>query len=403
MSGLFGTLAAGLERKASALTELPSFMSWPEAKSGVSVNYQTALEATTVLACCRVLAEGIAQVPFQIMKRRAAGKGADVAFDHPLYEILHRRPNSWQTSFEFRETMLFHLVLCGNAYAFKNKVSGRIFELIPIEPGRVAVERRNDLSLVYRVTGEDGSSRVLSQDDIWHVRGPSWNSWMGMESVRLARESIGLSLALEQSHALLHKNGVQTSGVYSVEGALNVEQYGQLAKWIKAQTSGENRGLPLVLDRGAKWLQQQMTGVDAQHLETRKYQVEEICRAMRVFPQMVGYSDKTATFASAEAFFQAHATHSLQPWAERIEQSADVHLIGEGPFFALFDLRGLMRGAMKDQGEYYAKALGSGGAPAWMTQDEVRDEIDLNPMGGAAAALREPSNVGTPAPAKESV
>lgn len=401
MTGIFGAIASGVERKATALTELPDFMTWPEAKSGVSVNWQTALQAATVLCCCRVLAEGISQVPLQIMKRRPGGKGADVAFDHPLYRLLNRRPNGWQTSFEFRETMMFHLILSGNFYAYKNMVGGQIGELIPIEPGRVSVERANDLSLTYRVTGEDGASKLFRQEEIWHVRGSSWNSWMGMEGVRLAREAIGLSISLENSHALLHKNGVQTTGVYSVDGPLNVEQYKQLANWIKAQTSGDNRGLPLVLDRGAKWLQQQMTGVDAQHLETRKHQIEEVCRALRVFPQMVGHSDKTATFASAEAFFTAHTVHSLMPWGERIEQSLDEFIIDDDQYFAMLDFRGFLRGALRDQAEYYAKALGAGGSPAWMTQDEVRDETDLNPMGGAAAELREPSNVGAPTTTKE--
>lgn len=388
-------------KEARALTELPSFMLTPESKSGPAVNWKTALEVTTVLACVRVIAEGLAQADFEVMKRRPEGKGADVAFDHPLYRLLHRKPNGWQTSFEYRETVAAHLVLCGNHFSFINRAGGQIVELIPLEPGRVSVERLPDLTLRYTVNGDDGRVRALPADTIWHIRGLSWNGWMGMEAVKLAREAIGLSMALEASHAAMHRNGVQPAGVYSVEGSLSTEQYGQLAKWIKAQAGGENKGMPLVLDRNAKWLQQQMTGVDAQHLETRKYQVEEVCRSMRVFPQMVGYSDKTATFASAEAFFQAHVRHTLQPWSERIEQSADVHLIDDERYYTRFNFRSFLRGALKDQGEYYAKALGAGGGPAWMTQDEVRDECDLNPMGGTAATLREPSNVGAPATEEE--
>jgi phage portal protein BeeE len=149
-----------------------------------------------------------------------------------------------------------------------------------------------------------------------------------------------------------------------------------------------------------------MTGVDAQHLETRKHQIEEICRSLRVFPQMVGHAgDQAPTFASAEQFFMAHVIHSLGPWYERIEQSADVYLFTQADqdagYFVAFKMRGLMRGAMKDQGEYYSKALGAGGSPAWMTQDEVRAEAeDLNPMGGKAAELREPTNVAKTTPAQ---
>jgi phage portal protein BeeE len=150
-----------------------------------------------------------------------------------------------------------------------------------------------------------------------------------------------------------------------------------------------------------------MTGVDAEHLSTRKHQIEEICRFMRIFPQMVGHAgDQTPTFASAEQFFIAHVIHSLGPWVERIEESADINLLSEADQLAGYvvrlKMRGLMRGAMKDQADYFSKALGAGGSPAWMTQDEVRSEAeDLNPMGGKAATLREPTNVAKPAPAKD--
>jgi phage portal protein BeeE len=213
-------------KEARALTELPNFAIWPDAKSGVAVNWITALQVATVFACTRALAEGIAQVPCSVYQRRDPGPGADEARKHPLYWLLHRRPNPWQTSFEFRETVMMHLVLCGNAYVFKNMVGSgadrRVHELIPIPPGNVSVTRRPDMTLSYRVAFEDGAaSRELPADAIWHLRGPSWNSWMGLEPVRMAREAIGLSLALEESHALLAKNGGQTTGTYSVEGELN--------------------------------------------------------------------------------------------------------------------------------------------------------------------------------------
>lgn len=386
MSGLFGALA---ERKSTALTSWPEFMRWPESKSGVVVNAGTALQVTTVLACARVLAEGVAQVPLQIMRRRG-GKGADPAPEHPLFDVLHRKPNFYQTSFEFRETLMLHLVLCGNAYVFKSMTArGKILELIPLEPGRVQVEKRPDLTLKYTVQGTDGRTKEVPSSQIWHIRGPSWNSWSGLEPIRLAREAIGLSIALEGAHSELHKNGSQFSGVYSFDGPLSQDQFVKLSDWIKAHAKGD----PLILDRGAKWLQQTMSGVDAQHVETRNHQIEEICSALRVMPIMIGHSDKAATYASAEQMFIAHVVHSLTPWAERIEQSADVNLLDDPDFYVLLDLRGMMRGALKDQAEYYAKALGSGGAPAWMTQDEVRDDLDLNPLGGAAAALPIATNV----------
>lgn len=362
-------------RKASVLDQLPAFMTYPETKSGQSVTYATALQVSTVLACCRVLAEGISQVPLKLLRPRAEG-GADAAVDHPLYRLLYRRPNSWQTSFEFRETMMLHLVLCGNFYAYKSLVGGHLYELIPIEPGRVTVKRLGDFSLIYTVTGENGSTRDFAAGDIWHVRGPSWNSWMGLEAVRLARETIGLSMALEEAHARLHENGVAPSGVYSIEGTLSKESHDNLVTWLKSIGKGD----PLVLDRGAKWLAQQMSGVDAQHVETRKLQIEEICRALRVMPIMVGASDKTATYASAEQMFLAHVVHHLAPWCERVEQSADVNLLSEADqkagLYVKFNLNGLLRGAVKDRATFYTMLWNVGS----LSPDEIREFEDMNPL-----------------------
>ena len=152
----------------------------------------------------------------------------------------------------------------------------------------------------------------------------------------------------------------------------------------------------MILDRGAKWVTTSMTGLDAQHLETRKHQIEEVCRFMGVMPIMIGYSDKATTYASAEQMFLAHVVHTLSPWYARIEQSADVNLLTErerssGLYFK-FVAAGLLRGAAKDRAEYYARALGSGGHAAWMTPDEVRSLEELNPMGGDAGNLPPPAS-----------
>lgn len=407
MRGLFDALMRGMEIKSDArvLSELPSFLSWGgPTKSGQSVNWQTALKATAVLASCRVLCNGVAQVPWKVMRQRSGG-GADPAKDHPLYRLLNRKPSKNQTSFEFRQTLVLHLVLTGNAYVFKSLgPSDRILELIPLEPGRVSVtEDRGELT--YSVSGTDGRVVKLTDREIWHTRAMAWNGWIGLEPVRLAAEAIGLSLALEESHARQHANGVQPSGTYTVDGELTAEQHTQLTEWIKKHASGDNRGAPLILDRGAKWLAQQMSGVDAQHIETRRFQVEDTARAMGVMPIMIGAGDKAQTYASAEQNFAAHVVHAIQPICENIEQSADVRLLGvedDTGFYTHLDLRGLQRGTLKDQADYFSKALGSGGSPAWLTQDEVRDELDRNPMGGSAARLREPTNVGKiTAPPKE--
>ena len=364
------------------------------------MNWQTAIEVATVLACVRVIANGMSQVPFRVFQDQ--GNGKSVAVDHPLYDLIYRRPNAWQSSYEFRETLTFHTALTGNAFVWKGMVGSdrTIRTLEPIEPRMMTVERAADQTLTYKVTADDGATVTFAADEIWHIRGPSWNSWMGLDATKMARDAIGLSIAIETTQADSAKHGAKVSGLLSTDGVLSADKFEFLSKWLdKHATGGERADKPLILDNGAKFTPLQMTGVDAQHLETRKHQIEEICRAFGVMPIMVGHADKTATYASAEQMFLAHVVHTLSPWYERIEQSADTQLLtaqerADG-YYTKFTPNALMRGAAKDRGEFYAKALGAGGAPAWMKPNEVRalEELDALPDGDV---LYGPSNAAPP-------
>lgn len=381
------------ERKTSTLDLFRQIYGGTETLTGDTVTWQTALQVSTVLGCTRVIANGIAQVPFKLFRETPDGRSRLPATDHPLFRVLYRRPNPWQSSFEFRQTLAFHLALCGNHFSFKNVANGRVIELIPFEPGCVEVDRRPDGELTYKVTLPGGVKQVFPAEAIWHVRGPSWNGWMGMESVALARESIGLALATERQHAKLHKNGVSTTGTYSIDGTLNAEQYKQLRSTL-AKAAGENSGAPLILDRGAKWLNQSMSGVDSQHLETRRLQIEEVCRAFGVMPIMVGHADKVATYASAEQMFLAHVVHTLSPWYECIEQSVDVNLLSEKDtkdgIYAKFVEEGLLRGSIEATANVLDKYVNGG----LMTPNEGRAKLDMNPDPDPESdKLRVPANI----------
>ncbi|WP_119270866.1 phage portal protein [Taklimakanibacter deserti] len=355
------------------------------ARAGVTVNWHTALDVSTVLACCKVIAEGVAQVPLRLFQEK--GDDKQPAVDHPLFPLLFRRPNRWQTSFEFRETIIFHTLLTGNAFVFVGKVgrNREIRELLPIEPGRVTVERDKETGVLrYKIRSETmNSEQIFPAEAIWHIRGPSWNTWLGLDAVKMARDAIGLSKAIENTQADFEKGGAKVSGLLSMSNTIGEDRFKFLAAWLDKHTEGGDRqGKPLILDNGADFKTMSMSGVDAQRLETRKHQVEEYARTVRVMPIMIGQADKAATYASAEQMFIAHVVHCLSPWYERLQQSAEVNLLTEDEwrregYFIRFDPNALMRGAAKDQGDYFAKALGSGGGPAWMTQNEVRAKIDL--------------------------
>ncbi len=364
-----------------------------ESSTGESITFDRALQVATVFACVRVVANGLSQVPLKLYRRQ--NRAQVDATDHPLYWALYVKPNPWQTSVEFRQTMAAHLMLCGNHFAVKNVVNGRVMELLQVEPGRVEVDRLRNGNLTYKVKFGDAPAREVPQEAMWHVRALSWNSWMGMEPVKYAREAIGLSLATERQQARFFKNGAAVSGTYSVPNKLSKDQYRDLRDWIVENTSGENSGAPLILDNSATWLSRTMTSVDAQLDETRRRQVEEVCRALGVFPQMVGQSDKTSTFASAEAFFIAHVVHTLAPYYTLIEQSIAVHLLSDTELrtqglFAKFVEEGLLRGSIKDTSDVLDKYVNGG----LMTPNEGRSKLDLNPDADPASdKLRVPANI----------
>ena len=390
-----------IERKSSSLELFREIYGSRLAKTGAAINWQTAIRVATVLACARVKSQGLASVPFKVFRDVNGSK--QVAYDHPLHYLLDTQPNPWQTGFDYRETIGLHLAMTGRHYSFINRLGGEIKELIPLEPGSVEPSRAAGGTITYKVTMDNGRSEDFPEEAIWHIRGQSWNGWQGMDAMDLAREAVGLAISSEEQHAKLFKNGVSTTGTYSVEGTLSPTQYRDLRRFLSDNHSGENSGLPMIVDRGAKWLQQAMTGVDAQHLETRRHQVEEICRAMGVLPIAIGHADKTATFASAEAFFEAHDRLTMLPLYTRVEKSANAYLLGKKAiqqgYYTKHVVSGLLRASAKDRADYFSKALGSGGSPAWMTQDEVRELEERNPMGGDAARLPVATNVPAAAPA----
>ena len=365
--------------------------------TGKNVTVSTSIEVAAVFACMRVIGEGIAQVPLKMMRESADGKTRLPAKEHPLYTILGTKPNEWQTSFEYREMIAMHAALCGNAYSFINRSvrGGEIYELIPFTPGSVAVKRADDLTLTYEVTASNGSKQVFPAESIWHLKGPSWNGFQGLEVVAQAREAIGLSMAIEESQARMQKNGVRASGTYSVEGTLNADQYKALKGWIEENHAGPgNTGAPMVMDRAAKWLPHTMTGVDAQTLETRLFQISEICRFMRVSPIMIYGDEKLSTYAGSSMGFLNHVIHTLAPWYQRIEQSIDANLLTEeerkSGLYANFVEEGLLRGSIVETKDVLL-AYTNGGL---MTTNEARHKLELNPdLDPASDKLRVPANI----------
>lgn len=359
--------------------------------SGQTVNVHTALDTTAVFCAARVISEGIAQMPQRVVKITPAGNGLtrfDLQIDHWAHRLLAMKPNEWQTPFEFIEGMVFAACLAGGAIAIKNVVSGEVRELLPVPPGAWTIEQLPDYALRIRVDYADKTHGFFDLDQVMYLRGPSIDGFRGLPAIRAAREAIGLSRSLEKQQARLSGNGGKPSGVLSFAEKLAPEIVLKLRETWQEKFGPDGDGGIAVLDNGATFHSMTMTNVDAQYIETRKLQLEEIARAFRVQPIMLMQADKAATFASAEQMFRTHVIHTLGPWVARWEAACHRDILAHDAELRVdLDERNLLRGDFKDQAEYFAKALGAGGSPAWMTQDEVRADIGLAPLGGAAATL----------------
>lgn len=349
------------------------------ARAGVTVNHETALQCSVAYACARVIAEGMSSIPFKL-KQRVDRKRQD-AEDDPVYELLTLAPNDNQTVVEFFDQVGLHLAFAGNAYIWKLKdTRGRVMELLPWMPNRVRADFTGDAPK-YEFILQDGRRVELGADDVWHIRGPSWDGWQGLDGVKLAREAIGMAMAAEQHGSQQFANGGRLAGFLTTDQKLTPEQRKDMREnWKKQQLS--NPGGVGVLSHAMKFIAMSGQNDHAQWNEARTFQIAEVCRHARVMPIMVGYSDKAATYASAAAMFDAHIRYTMLPWYRRIEISANKWLLtkdqrGEGKYFK-FVPDALLRGNSKDRAAFYTSLFNMGA----MSPNEIRALEDMNPYDG---------------------
>ena len=368
-----------------------------ESWAGKTVTLRTVLQVSAAVACGRVISEGLAMLPLKILQQ--LGREIKPALKHPMYDKFAVKPNELQSAFEFKEQMGLHLAFCGNAFVWIPRVSGRIDQLLLLEPRWVTIICSWPQPPVYRVVTDEGATFNLSAQEVWQIRGPSWATYMGLEFIRIAREALGLSMAIEETQSRMQGQGVQTSGFLSVEGTLQEDQQKKLRKWIEDEHTGSmNAGRAMILDRAAKWMTTAMSNVDAQTIETRELQIEEVCRFMRVMPIMVGVSRKVATYASSEQMFLAHLVHTLGPWVARIESSMDRWILSDADraagHYSKFNEKALHRMTAVDQMSFLTSAVSYG----VYTRNEARAKLDENPLPGLDEPLTPVNEVAGPPP-----
>lgn len=354
-----------------------------ESGTGKRVTPLTALRVSAVLACVSRIADGVAMAPLRVYEKQENGQKREVR--SKTSRLLTARPNAFQTSYEWKRMMTAHAVLTGKGVSLLTWRGDEVVEAFPLLPEWVDVRRGLDGSPVYYLATPFGETGIISSKRILHLKNMSWTGLDGLEHVQLAREAIGLAMSTEEHHAKLHANGGRPGGILSSENHLTEDQIKKIAKSWKAAFGGsQNAFKTAVLDGNMKFMSVSSTGVDSEHIATRRFEVEEIARFFNVFPQMIQYTEKTATFASAEAFFQAHVTYTLGPWFENWRQLLDEFFLdGDGPLFVNFDDRQLTRAPLKDRALAYRSYAEMG----IYTRNELRELEGLPPLEGGDELL----------------
>jgi HK97 family phage portal protein len=346
--------------------------------AGVRVTPDTALQCSALLACVRLIAENVATVPLHLYKRLPQG-GKDRARELPLYRLLNQQPNGWQTSFEFREMLTAHACVYGNAYAeIRAGLKGAVSELWPLHPSRMKVEQLDDGSLCYYYREANGQETRYRQDQIFHLRWLSSDGVTGMTPTTLSRDAIALAQALEAHGGAYFGNACRLSGLMESDNPITVETAERLREQFERMHRGPDRAhRTAVLPQGVHWKDVQASNEASQFLETRQYQVIEICRAYRVDPSYV--QDKTKVgYASQEQAAIDLVSQTLMPWFRRWESAITRDLVlDDDTYFAEFDTRGLLRGDLAAQGAWLQTMLNTG----IYSVNECREILNMNPIG----------------------
>ena len=341
--------------------------------SGKAVNEKTAMQTSVVYACVRIISETIASLPFHTYKNTENGK--EKARDHNLYFLLHSEPNNEMTSFIFRETIVSHLLLWGNAYAqIIRDGRGRVLELYPLMPDRMSVDR-NDKGDIFYEYRKDGEPYKLKSYEVLHIPGLGFDGLVGYSPIAMAKNAVGLGLAVEEFGSKFFANGANPSGVLEHPGILKDPKKVR-ESWNQLYSGTANAHRVAVLEEGLQYKRIGIPPNEAQFLETRKFQLNEICRIYRVPPHMVADLDKSS-FSNIENQSLNFVMHTIRPWLVRIEQAVNRALFSKEEkkdYFVSFVVDGLLRGDYASRMSGYATGIQNG----FMSPNDVRNLENLN-------------------------
>ena len=345
--------------------------------SGKAVTERSAMQMTAVYSCVRILAEAVAGLPLHLYRYKEDG-GKEKALDHPLYLLLHDEPNPEMSSFVFRETLMTHLLLWGNAYAqIIRNGKGEVIALYPLMPNRMVVDRDIHGQLYYQYTRSTeeaptmkGVTVNLPPSDVLHIPGLGFDGLVGYSPIAMAKNAIGMAIACEEYGAKFFANGAAPGGVLEHPGTIKDPQRVR-ESWQSTFGGSGNSNKIAVLEEGMKYTPIGISPEQAQFLETRKFQINEIARIFRVPPHMVGDLEKSS-FSNIEQQSLEFVKYTLEPWLVRWEQSIQRTLFSpeeKKRYFAKFNVEGLLRGDYASRMTGYATARQNG----WMSANDIRE------------------------------
>lgn len=349
--------------------------------SGRRVTERTAMQMTAVYSCVRILSETLASLPLHIFE--SSETNSRKATKHPLYKLLHDEPNPEMTSFIFRETLMTHLLLWGNAYAqIIRNGKGEVLALYPLMPDRMRVDRDEYGQLYYEYMLSDSDANAkesgavrLSTQDILHIPGLGFDGLVGYSPIAMAKNAIGMAIATEEYGAAFFANGATPSGILTHPGVIKNPE-AMRESWSKG-FGGRNSHKVAILEEGMNYTPISIAPNEAQFLETRKFQLNEIARIFRVPPHMVGDLEKSS-FSNIEQQSLEFVKYTLDPWVSRFEQAMTRRLLTDDEkkkYYIKFNVDGLMRGDYQSRMNGYATARQNG----WMSANDIRalENLDL--------------------------
>ncbi len=350
--------------------------------AGKAVTEHSAMQMTAVYACVRILSEAIAGLPLHLYRYNDDG-GKEKALEHPLYLLLHDEPNPEMSSFVFRETLMTHLLLWGNAYAqIIRNGKGEVVALYPLMPNRMTVDRdsQGKLYYSYQMSNSDAPTMpsgtvILKPSDVLHVPGLGFDGLVGYSPIAMAKNAIGLAIATEEFGAKFFANGATPGGLLEYPGTVKDPDRVR-ESWNKGFSGSQNAGKVAILEEGMKYTPISIAPEQAQFLETRKFQINEIARIFRVPPHMVGDLEKSS-FSNIEQQSLEFVKYTLDPWVVRWEQSIQRTLLTaeeKKQYFVKFNLEGLLRGDYQSRMNGYATARQNG----WMSANDIRELENLD-------------------------